>query len=343
MVSSKRVTLADVARDAGVSRATASLVVRGAGKLAPGTRQRVRTSMESLGYVYHRGAASLRASRTNTVGLIVPDISNSFTAELTMAVEAMLSRSDRAALVAISLEDPTHQERLARSMLERRVDGILLIPALGTERDFVERLSRSGVPVLMVTRDVPQAGIPFVGIDNRKGGRLAGEHLLWHEVRRVSYIGGYAELGPRRDRLHGLRKALKSSAVRVEIDIPGPPTGRWGLQAVRQLIDAGRLTDGIVCHNDNVAFGAFRALKTTGVGKEVRIVSFDDVATAPLWEPPLTTVAADGQQLGELSVEVLLKRLAGGSAPAQSVLVSPKLVVRESCGCPGWNRAGSGE
>jgi LacI family transcriptional regulator len=343
MGSPKRITLAEVARDAGVSRATASLVVRDAGKLSPGTRLRVRASMESLGYVYHRGAASLRASRTNTVGLIVPDISNSFTAEMTMAIEALLSRSDKTALVAISLEDPAHQERLARSMLERRVDGILLIPALGTDRSVIERLGRSGVPVLLVTRDIAQAGLSFVGIDNRQGGRLAGEHLLSHGVGSVSYLGGYAELGPRRDRLAGVRGALKGSTVRVEVELAGPPTGSWGLASVHRLIESGGLTDGIVCHNDNVAFGAFRALRAARVGQRVRIVSFDDVAAAPLWEPPLTTVAADGKQLGELSVEVLMRYLTEGPRPAERVLVSPRLIVRESCGCQGWNEAGTAE
>lgn len=332
----KRVTLADVALHAGVSRATASLVVRNAGNLAETTRERVRASMDALGYVYHRGAASLRASRTQSVGLIVPDMSNGFTAELTIAVESVLAATGKVTLMANSLEDPVHQDLLVRSMLERQVDGLLVIPAVGTRRAFAENLARSGVPAVIATREVPHPDIPYVGIDNVKGGRLAGEHLLFHGVERVAYLGGFAKLRPRSDRIRGVQQALKGSGTRLEIDITGPPRGSWGLETARQLVADGALPDGIVCHNDLVAFGVYRALRQLlpGQSKAVHVVSYDDVAAASLWEPPLTTVAASGREVGMRCAEVLLRRLADPRGPAPRSLITSNLVIRESCGCP---------
>ena len=337
MPTHKRVTLTDVALYAGVSRATASLVLRDAGSLTDTTREKVRTAMDVLGYVYHRGAASLRASRTQSIGLIVPDMSNGFTAEMTITVESMLAEAGIVTLMANSLEDPGHQDLLVRSMLERQVDGLLFIPAVGTKRSFAENIVKSGVPAVIATREMPHPGIPYVGIDNVKGGRLAGEHLLFHGVERIAYLGGFAQLGPRRDRIRGVRQALREagSSTNLDIDVPGPPRGFWGLETARQLMDDGELPDGVVCHNDLVAFGVYRALRQHPLraSDSLHTVSYDDVAAASLWEPPLTTVAASGHEVGLRCAEVLLRRIADPHGPVERSLITSNLVVRESCGC----------
>lgn len=331
----RRITLTEVAQHAGVSRATASLVLRNTGHLSPATRERVRQSMRTLGYVYHRGAASLRASRTHTIGLIVPDISNGFTAEWAIAVESVLMRDSLVTLVANSLEDPTHQEVLVQSMLERQVDGLLVIPAVGSTERLTDVLASSGVPSVLATREIAHPRIPYVGIDNVNGGRLAGEHLLGHGVERVSYLGGFAGIGPRRHRVEGVRKALRGTGIRLVNDIAGPPRGSWGLEIGRRLIESGKLTDGIVCHNDLVAFGVYRALRMHGgtLLSSVRVISYDDVAAASLFEPPLTTAAADGTEIGTRSAEVLLRRIGHPNALPERLLVTSRLIVRESCGC----------
>jgi len=335
LTTGKRITLSDVAMHAGVSRATASLVVRNAGNLADTTRDRVRASMYSLGYVYHRGAASLRASRTQSVGLIVPDMSNGFTAEMTIAVESVLAGRGMVTFMANSLESPAHQDLLLRSMLERQVDGVLVIPAVGTERSFADTLARSGVPTVIATREIAHSRIPYVGIDNVKGGRLAGEHLLFHGVERVAYLGGFADLGPRRDRIMGVQNALRAQGKALAFDVPGAPRGSWGLDVARELLSEGNLPDGIVCHNDLVAFGVYRALRELAPErtKTVHVVSYDDVAAASLWQPSLTTVAASGRDVGLHCADVLLQRIAEPNLPAQRLLVPSHLVVRESCGC----------
>ena len=331
----KRVTLADVAREAGVSRATASLVLRNAGSLAEATRLRVRASMDQLGYVYHRGAASLRASRTQSVGVIVPDISNGFTAEMSIAVESLLAESGKVTLVANSLEDPVRQDLLLKSMLERQVDGLLIIPAVGTPSSFAEQLAQTRVPIVIATRDLGHREIPYVGIDNVTGGRLAGEHLMFHGAERVAYLGGFAGLVPRRDRIRGVKQALRASGRELAVDIPGAPRGSWGLEAAQELMKQGPLPDAIVCHNDLVAFGVYRALRQSPSTRSdsIRVISYDDVAAASLWEPPLTTVAASGHDVGLRCADVLLRRILEPGGTPQRSLIASHLVVRESCGC----------
>lgn len=329
----RRVTLSDVAARAGVSRATASLVVRGEGALAETTRERVRVAMEELGYVYNRGAAALRASTTQSIGLVVPDVSNDFTAELTVTVENNVG--DLVTLIGNSLEDLDRQDALVRSMIERQVDGMIVLPAVGSTDRLVSMLRGSRVPVVMATREMSGTGLPYVGIDNVLGGRLAVDHLLQHGARRVAYIGGLEQLRPRHDRVAGARQALAVGGGELVADIPGPPRGSWGREIARELIAAGELPDAIICHNDLVAFGVYRALRERGLGdpSELAIVSYDDIAAAELWEPPLTSVGASGYEVGMRCAEALVRRMAAPAAEPERILVSPHLVVRESCGC----------
>ena len=335
-----RITLTDVARHAGVSPATASLVLRGTGRVGAETRARVRASMQELGYIYHRGAASLRASRSQTIGVIVSDIANIFTAELTIGLEATLAHEHVVTLTASSLEDPDRQALLVQAMLERQVDGLMVIPVVDSTPAFIESLARLPIPVVLASREPADHNLTYVGIDNLRGGRLAAEHLLTHGVGSVGYLGGYAEMGPRHDRLAGVRDVLAHPprAARVAVDLVGPPTGTWGLATMQALLaEPTTVPDALVCQNDEVAFGVFRALReferTHATVPVVRVVSFDDVTEAALWEPPLTSVAAGGKEVGIRCAEILHRRIERPDAPAERSLIVPSITIRESCGC----------
>ncbi|MGY1552762.1 LacI family DNA-binding transcriptional regulator [Microbacterium sp. A588] len=330
-----RVTLTDVARRAGVSRATASLVLRDTGSLSDATRVRVRAAMDELGYVYHRAAAAMRAGRTQSIGLIVPDVSNGFTAEMTVAIERTLAAAGHVTLMANSLEDASRQDLLVSSMLERNVDGLIVVPAVGTDQSFKQRLVDVSLPVLIATRDIDAATLAYAGIDNLAGGRLAASHLVEHGVQTVAYIGGETGLAPRRDRLVGAKEVLVRAGAQLALDLPGPANGEWARDLVNSLASSGDLPEAIICHNDIVAFGLFRALRERGFSREAlpRVVSYDEVPAAALWEPPLTTVGARGLDVGNSCAEALLSRIANPDGAPETVLVSPHLIVRESCGC----------
>jgi LacI family transcriptional regulator len=123
--------------------------------------------------------------------------------------------------------------------------------------------------------------------------------------------------------------------MRLHADLPGPPRGAWGLEAMRGLLRGGDLPDGVVCHNDLVAFGVYRALRQERPDDwdTVHVVSYDDVAAASLWEPPLTTIAASGHDVGLRCAKALLRRISEPGISPERVLIDSELVIRESCGC----------
>lgn len=332
----RRATLLDVAAHAGVSRATASLVLRGTGRVSDQTRQRVFESMRELGYVYHRGAASLRQERTQTVGLLLPDLDNPFTTEFVHGLEDVLSQDGVVTLMVNTSESPRKQAQLLQALLERQVDDVVLIPTHGTDEVPAARMRDAGVGCILAVRDLGVPDVPFVGVDNVHAGWLAGKHLIDHGCRRLAFVGGLSDLGPRRDRVEGLRTAIATAeGADLVADVPGPPTAPSGHELAARILEQSPLPDGVLCHNDATAFGLMRALRESGEPAKdarIRVIGFDDLAEAALWQPPLTSVWASGTQLGQNVAHLLLKDAVPPYVPGKPWLLAPSLVVRESCG-----------
>ncbi len=330
------VTLLDVARDAGVSRATASLVLRGSELVADETRERVLASMSKLGYVYHRGAASLRTQRSNTVGLIVPDVTNPFFAEMTVGIEQRLDQAQHVVLLGNTAETLSKQERLLAMMQEYRADGVLLCPATGTSAQTIIRLRQVGLPFVLFTRYVDGVEADYVGADNRRGAELATEHLITLGHQRIAFVGGPANSSARRDRLQGYRTALEQHGLLIDpaLQLTSPTTREGGHQCIRTLLELPGPPMAVLCYNDIVAFGVMLGLQASGLtpGRDVAVIGFDDIAEASLWRPALTTVAISPRQIGEEAARLLLERIAAPDAAARQIILQAKLIVRQSCG-----------
>ena len=330
------VTLKDVASHAGVSRTTASNVLTGTGRVSRETQDRVHRAMRELGYVYNRGAASLRTKRTTTVGVIVTDIANPFFGELLVGLEAALAEAGFRSLVVASSDDPARQDELISELREYQVAGLAIMPATRSGRNFLEALEASGMPHVFVTKYLEGVSAPYVGPDDRLGGRLAAEHLLAHGCETFAFVGGLAGHLSRRDRIGGVRDALTEAGVdlRQFMDVEAPSSGAGGVHAGDLLLERGRLPEAIVCQSDGVAFGVYRALRVAGRASEVRIIGYDDVRTAALWEPPLTSVATRPERLGRATAELLLQVINDRSGDILQRVFPPELMVRQSCGCP---------
>lgn len=331
-----RVTLLDVAAHARVSRATASLVLRGSPLVADATRQRVLASMQQLGYVYHRAAATLRTQRSGTVGLVVTDIANPFYAELTIGIEDRLDAAGRVVMLANTGESLAKQDRLLAAMHENNADGVLFCPADGTPRTLIQRLITWHLPVVLLVRYLFEVDLDYAGVDNALGAELATEHLIGHGHRRIAFVGGPATSSARRDRLHGYYKALaRRDLAADEALCPAcAPTRAAGHTAILGLLDRPDPPTAALCYNDVVAFGVMLGLQARGrrPGLDFAVVGFDDVAEAALWQPALTTVAAAPRHIGAAAAGLLLDRIAAPSAPPRRVILRPLLVVRASCG-----------
>lgn len=333
----RTVTLIDVAERAGVSRATASLVVRGTGRVSEATRQRVREAMSELGYVYNRGAASLRRRSADTVGVVITNVANPFFGELLRGLESELTRSSLSCLIVNTGQDPAAQAAAVAELREHRVAGVAIVPASGSTPELVDQLRDSRLPHVFMTRYVKDAPTHYVGADDQRGGYLATRHLLDHGARTLAYLGGPAAVQSRWDRLDGVRQALTEHDVDPSAltDLPGLSSGEGGLVTTDRLLETGSLPDGLICHSDQVAFGAFRALRRARWTRLPRIIGYDDIPVARLWEPPLTSISTRADALGRLAAQNLLQQLgAGNDREVSRTITEPELVVRESCGCP---------
>lgn len=330
-----RPTVKDIARHAGVSAATVSLVLRKSPLVAAATRAGVQSSMDSLGYVYHRAAANLRARLTHTVGLVICEITNPFYAELAAGIDDALDQAGWVAFVANTAESPDRQGRFIARMREHRVDGILLAPAEGTAPDLVGELKRQGVPVVQMLRRVGRQTADYVSADFRLGMTLATEHLIRLGHRRIAFVGGARRVSPARDRTEAFRAVLPRFGLSVGPIVNCLPTREGGVAAAAQLFqDKSTAATAVVCHNDLCALGLMLGLADFGLapGRDVAVIGFDNIPEGAMHRPALTSVAVGARAIGEEAARLLLRRIAEPSGAPESIILPPKLVIRSSCG-----------
>jgi DNA-binding LacI/PurR family transcriptional regulator len=341
-----RVTLIDVAQHCGVSRATVSLVLNDSPLVATKTRDRVRQAMVELGYVYNRAAASLRTQHSDAIGVVLTNITNPYFAEFAAGLQDALTSSGTVPLLAVSGEDRALQHRLVKSLVERNVDGIVLVPAHGTQPGDLPDLV--GTPLVLLARRLDGLDVDYVGAQNRDGGYAAAEHLYSHGCRRIAFVGGFTDSSARQERAGGVAEFLNDHGLTLNADhsVVCEPARPQAREAAMRLLTAnpdvdepnvdGSNVDGIVCFSDVVAFGVVDAIADLGrtVGSDVRVIGFDDVHDAGLNRPSLSSVAVPARETGRRAGELVLERAAGSTERTVSEEFPTKLEPRETCGCP---------
>lgn len=332
-----KVTLADVGAEAGVSTSTVSLVLNDSPRIPEATKAHVRSVAERMGYVYNRQAAALRSGTTNTIGLIVTEVTNPYFADIAMTFEQELAAAGYSLLVGYSRDEHAVQERLVSTFLGHHVSGLVLLPAAGpSELQTYEAIKRSGVPTLMIARD-EESDFDYVGPDNFSAGRLLGEHLARLGVTSISYVGGNEGNASTRDRFDGVRTTAGVADERIEA-VAAPVTMEGGYRATKSILERdGSLPDVFIANSDITAIGIYAALTESGVrvGTDVAVAGFDDVAFSQWQNPPLTTVATHPQRIGRHCAEVLIGRLKsqrgdGRGSEKIKILIQPELRERES-------------
>lgn len=349
--NSGRVTIYDVAERARVSLATVSRVMNGSAPVSDGIRERVREAADVLGFQPSLVASSLSRRETKTLGLIVPNIANPFFAEIARAAERTAATEGYAVFVCNTDEHPSLEASYIEALSRRQVDGLLLCTG---SRATLELATQSGIPVVLLARDVPTAeGHPAesVVLDDRLGGRLAAEYLYGLGHRHLAYVGETQSVVSSEDRRRGFWEAIREAGGEPRPDFTlhaGPLSERRLQAALAGLLAAG--VTALVVANDATAVRVVLALKRQAVQipQEVSIVSFDDTALARLMEPALTSVRQPTSRMGRLAVSRLLDRAsrtdpdpdsgpaaAGGSGPARAThVVRPRLIARGSTAAP---------
>lgn len=335
MDGSGRATLEDVARLAGVSRATASRAVRGVAPVSEANRESVRRAVAELGYVPNRAARSLVTRRTDTIAVVVPEPDSRifsdpfFAATVAGVVETLEETAHQVVLLMRSRGGGT--ERLADYLEGNHADGVVVI-SHHREDHLPAMIGRSGIPAAFVGRPITTVpSLQYADVDNRAGGRMAAEYLATTGSRTVAAVAGPLDMAAAVDRLEGWREGLANAGLDNTIWYEGDFTVATARALATRILRERPEVDGILAASDLTASGVLAALHADGraVPGDVRVVGFDDSPVALETDPPLTTVTNPGRELAAAATRMVLAALDGRPFPAP-VILQPRLVVRSS-------------
>lgn len=330
---SKRVNIADVAREAGVSVQTVSRALNNKGEISPETRARVLATVERLGYRPNTLARGLVTRKTATLGLVVPDIANPFFSEVTRGAEDAAHQAGYSLFLCNAMEDPARELEALHTLEAQRVDGIVLCSSRLSEEEFRALLDRLPA-IILVNTELSGSNLHSVRIDDEAGARCATQHLLRTGRRSIAFLAGPPASQSGRRRAHGYHRALTEAGLVVDPDLNlgCAPHLEGGMSAARQLLSRRPEIDALLCYNDLVAVGALQACAALGRGVpgDVAVVGCDDILLAGLVTPPLTTLRSDKRALGAEAVRLLLRKLEGCTGGCENIVLQPELIVRAS-------------
>lgn len=331
-------SLSEVAEQAGVSTSTASRALNRPALVGPETAARVRAAAERLGYVPNPFARSLRVRGGKTLGLIVPDSTNPFFAEVAKGVEAACFRAGYSLVLCNSDRSLEKEQAQARVLHERRVDGVLLFNVGQQSAATIAWLLERSLPVVLVERRSPGPAVDCVVSDNAGGVRSAMTHLADLGHRRVACLIGEPAVSHHAERLAAYAAAVRRLGLVEDPELvctglTGYADGSW---AAADLLRRADPPSALFCATDTVAIGAIHGAASVGrrVPVDVAVVGYGDTAPAAYVQPPLTSVAQEKLTVGARAVRVLLRRLAqradGARWRPRTQVVPTRLVVRES-------------
>lgn len=332
------VTRADVARLAGTSPSVISYVLNeGPRGVAPATRARVLAAVEELGYRPNAVARSLRARRTHSLGLVVPDASNPFFAELARAVEDLAVEQGYTVLLGNSTGCESREAGYVRTFLDRQVDGLILV-SCGDSGATRRELRGSPTPLIAVDRDPGGSGAVAIRADNAGGAELATAHLVSHGHTAIGCLGGPVGFTTSEQRRAGWCAALAAAGLeaRPELEVTSDFSREGGRTAGVRLLGRARPT-AVFAVTDQQAIGLLRAAADLGlrIPGDLAVTSFDGIGESRYTVPRLTTARQPVDVLARLAVESLLRLIARpGHATPESVVVPTQLQRGSSCGCP---------
>jgi DNA-binding LacI/PurR family transcriptional regulator len=330
------VTLADVARRAGVSASTASRALNGRGELSDRTRAAVADAARALQFQPSQLARSLRTSMTHTIGFVVPDVSSPFYAAALKGAQAALHESGYRVLLMDCEQSADREVEALQTLLAHRVDG-LLVSSVGLGRARYERVVAGRVPCVFFDSAIDDAGDGSVILDNRAGIALLVDHLVEHGHREIALLAGSLPETSGSERQSAFAAAMARHAP--EVRVAGVAGRRWSLQegrrATLELLAGERPPTALVASSVELALGAMLACREQGVGipGDLALATFDDAYFAELLDPPLTAVAYQPSEVGRAAAGLLVEAIADDDPTRRDCTVPVRLVVRGSCGC----------
>jgi LacI family transcriptional regulator len=328
----------DVARLAGVSVTTVSVVINQTLPVSEERRKKVYAAMEALDYHPHAIARSLKTGRTHVVGIIVPDVTNAFYPEVVRGIEDAAQRLGYSVLLCDSNEDPIREQEHLKTLFSQRVDGILL--GCCTHSTMYGTLRRRGVPMVFIDRLPPIAVESTISTDNQQAATMATRYLLSLGHTRIALLAGHVGLSPHRDRMEGFHEAMQKASlpIRDEYLVTGQIQIPDGFEACRHLLRLPVPPTAIMVSNNKLLLGVLQAFEEEGIRipEQVSVLGFDDYIWNRYFNPGITAVAQQTFSMGQQGFELLHAMMGGEEiAPAgQHLRLSAELRVRSSTAPP---------
>jgi LacI family transcriptional regulator len=331
-------TIQDVARKAGVAPITVSRVINNSGYVSDETRQKVEAAVSELNYVPNTIARSLRLKQTHTLALVLTDITNPFWTTVARSVEDVANAAGFNVFLCNTDESVAKQDAYLRALLQKRVDGVLLVPA-EMDVELLPWIQGQDTPIVVIDRRVAYASVDVVRCDAEGGAYQLVRHLLDLGHRRIAVLSGPREVSTAADRVAGYCRAMAEAGIEVEPDWLrfGRFTQASGYEMAQQLVRSEPRPTAMFGVNNFIALGALRALKEAGirVPEDVSLVAFDDFASEFVVEPFLTVADQPAYEMGRRAAELLLTRLSGdGPDSYQKVVLPTRVIVRRSSALP---------
>ncbi|MFG2857636.1 LacI family DNA-binding transcriptional regulator [Streptomyces mirabilis] len=332
MAANRRPTLADVAREVGVSAKTVSRVLNEDGPASAQTREQVLAAVAKLGFQPNLMARNIRVGGPDTtIGLVIPDLANPFFGAVARAIEDTVRERGLTLLMGSSADDPERERALTDKFLGRRVSILIIVPSVGADHSHLKSHRTAGLPVIFLDR--PGVGLATDSIvsSNRAGAHDGVAHLIAHGHRRIGFVGDLpVKLYTRRERLAGYRSALQEADIPYDRSLVTNAHDQQGAEAATsQLLGLADPPTALFAGNNIMALGIVAELARSK-RKDVAVVAFDDISLAEALEPALTAVAQDAEELGRAAATTALTRLDGDRTRIRTITVPTRLIVRGS-------------
>lgn len=329
-------TINDVAKKAGVSITTVSHVINDTRFVSKELREKVNQAIIDVGYYPNQLARGLRSGVTATIGLMIPDNSNPFFAEISKIIETVGFENGYSVILCNSSGDLKKEAAYIETLMSHQIDGIILI-SVNSTLENLNKIKERNIPFVVVDRDFPQYDGDTVLVNNELGGYLATKHLIDLGHQKIACIEGSSNLNPSSDRFKGYLRALEESNIpfNEQYLVRGDFEYQSGEAAFEELCSLKVRPTAIFACNDMMAIGALRRAKSLKVHipEDISLVGFDNISFASAVSPSLTTISQPIQELSRQAVSILINKIQNRDdvQPAKKILLDPELVIRESC------------
>ncbi len=328
-------TLSSIAKRTGFSVTTVSRVLSGKAeqhRISPDTIEKVLKDAREHNYSPSLIAQSLRTNRTNTIGILLPSLSNPYFAEMASVIISEVHRRNYTGIIIDTMEDEKKFNDSASILLSRRVDGIIAVPC-GTDDSLIESINRNYLPIVLIDRYYDNSKLSFVTTNNHKGGLMATRHLIDMGHKRIACIQGTISSNPSKERVRGYREAMIEEGFEEHIRIVGNDFSiQNGYLETKLLLESENPPTALFTLSNTITLGALKAIREASlkIPQDISLISFDNYTYMDYMEPPITRIGQPVEDMGKLATKILFDKIESMPNNTSQLKLSPSLIIGES-------------